>query len=110
MIANRSYWGAVPFSKFGVDFPERRLTTFFKREGGENMQVLKTPIIVKHDVHSRPIYMVDTIAALKRVRLKSDVIKLNVIMLKPMRTKKSFNAIFRSLPWMDDRIVSFWGV
>ena len=48
VIANRSYWGAVPFSKFGLDFPERRLTTFFKREGGENMQVLRTPIIVKH--------------------------------------------------------------
>ena len=54
--------------------------------------------------------MVDSIAALKRMRLTSDVLDVNIVVLKPMRTKKSFNALFRRLPWMEHKLVTFYGV
>ena len=74
------------------------------------MRVCRSPMIIKHSPYRRPIYMVETLAALRRMRIVGDVVKLNIVVLKPMRTQRSFNALFRGMPWMEQRLVTFYGV
>ena len=74
------------------------------------MRVFRSPVILKHNPHQRPIYMVPNLATLKSLRLVSDVPRLNIVVLKPMPSKRSQNALFRGYPWMEDRIVTYYGV
>ena len=74
------------------------------------MRVARSPAILKYSAFRRPIYMVDSLAALRRIRIVSDVVKVNIVVLKPMHTKRSFDALFLGMPWMDDRLVTYWGV
>jgi hypothetical protein len=74
------------------------------------MRVVRSPVIIKHSPFRRPIYMVATLAGLRRMRIASDVVKLNIVVLKPMRSQRSLNALFRGYPWMENRLVTYIGV
>ena len=74
------------------------------------MSVHKGQAVMLHPAHKRPTYMVDTLAALRRIRIRSDAPKVNIVVMKPMPTKRSFNVLLTPMPWMVDKIVTYYGV
>jgi hypothetical protein len=78
----------VPYKKIGINFPQRGYATVFKKEGGDHMKVFRAAAFLVHSTQKRPIYMVDNIAALKRLVVETDACKVNLVVLKPMQNAR----------------------
>ena len=88
VLLNRSWWGAVPFPKFGIGCPGRRQATLFKKAGLNNVQILSSPFVTNFNVFLRPIYIVETLRDANKLRLMSDCHKINWIVGKPMANRR----------------------
>ena len=52
------------------------------------MKVFRAAAFLVHSTQKRPIYMVDNIAALKRLVVETDACKVNLVVLKPMQNAR----------------------
>ena len=80
----------VPYKKIGFDYPHRKHVTIWNKEGGNHRQVRQSPIHILHDINKRPLYMVDTFAGLRRMRIIDENPRINIVVMKPMPNKRAF--------------------
>ena len=80
----------MPYKKIGIDFPARRQITIWKKEGGNHRSVHRAPAIFRHDINKRPIFMVPTFASLRRMDIRDENPRVNLVVMKPMANKRAF--------------------
>ena len=87
VLASKSQWGAVPYPKVGFGHPRPIDHTVWKKERAGNRLNVRGPSTLKFSAFKRPIFMVDSLAALNRFKITSDVHRLNIVVMKPFPTR-----------------------
>ena len=110
VISNPSQWEAVPFPKVGFGWPAPNQHTAWKSDDHYKRTTTKGPTQLVMRSDHRAIYMVSDLPTLNRIKMKSDVLRLNIVVAKPLRTRKQFNDLFNGPKWAENRDVNYYGV